>query len=404
MVPILFWISIIFIVYTYFGYPLLITLLAHIFPKKVSFQQTYPTITLLIAAYNEENIIEKKLRNCLELDYPKHKLQILVATDGSTDRTVSIIRTFASEGIEYTFIPERQGKMAAITRALTESKGDIIVFSDANNMYVRNTILELVKPFSDQTVGGVVGSKKIIKDNNNLGASEGLYWKYESFIQKQETSLGCCTAAQGEIFAIRKDLFTTPPSWVINDDAWIAWEIIKKDYRLVYKPEALSHERISPSAKDEIIRRKRINAGRFMMIKNMRKLLPWKKPLVTWQIISHKIFRPLLPFAMIGAFIFNMIAVFVPDQSHTTEIFWLSSPYNYVFFICQILFYILAYIGSFLKKGTVIQKALYLPTFLVNSNFAALSGFVGMLNASQTALWERVRRAEDKIEGVDHAE
>ncbi|HXD12047.1 MAG TPA: glycosyltransferase, partial [Anaerolineales bacterium] len=196
---ILFWLSMAGILYTYFGYPLLIAVLARLFPKAADLHEGTPTVTLLIAAYNEEDVIEGKIQNSVALEYPRNKLQILVITDGSSDRTPQIVNQHAAENVTLMHEPERRGKMAAINRALAAIESEIVVFSDANNYYQPQTLRKLLLPFGNSRVGATTGAKLIQKGDGSLGESESLYWKYESFIKSQESKLGSCTSAAGEI-------------------------------------------------------------------------------------------------------------------------------------------------------------------------------------------------------------
>lgn len=391
-----FWFCVITILYVYIGYPLLITLFAQLKPKpRYELQHDHnPSVTLLIAAYNEEEMLARKLENSLELDYPSDLLQILVAADGSSDRTPEIVKSMEDKGIELSYVPERGGKMAAINRAMPKVKGEIVIFSDANNLYTPNAIRELITPFVDSRVGAATGAKYIIKDERDLGSSEGLYWRYESFIKKQETRLGCSVGAVGEIFAIRRELYMTPLAGIINDDFFIATHIIKSGYRVIYRPEAKSFEPVSASAEDEVIRRTRIVAGRYQAIFMSRHLLPLRNPMVAWQIISHKFMRPLVPFAMIGAGIANIWMLIFPGNNDSMPLLSLTSPYNWIFLILQVCFYLAAIIGNYLVPGSKIRKLLYLPTFLVNSNFAALLGLYKYLRGTQTSKWQRVKRGQ----------
>ena len=393
IVAMLFWLCIGGILYTYIGYPILIFLLAKFRTKSKSFAQNYPPVTLLIAAYNEEKAIEGKIKNCLELDYQQGQLQILVVTDGSADKTPEIVKKYTGSGIELLHQPQRQGKMAAINRAMPSVRGEIVVFSDANNYYSPDTIKKLVSPFSDPAVGAVSGAKVIEKGDGNLGASEGAYWKYESFIKKQESRFGNCTGAVGEIFAIRKNLYISPPDHIINDDFYIAMQVLRQGHRLIYAPDAKSLERVSLTAQDEIIRRTRINAGRYQAIAMARHFLPFQRPILIWQIISHKFLRPMVPFFMIGAIILNILAVFNPAP--VKSLVYLSVPYNIVFLGLQFLFYALAFIGQRLldkNRQNKLMNLLYLPTFLTNSNLAAFKGFMRFVRGGQSHLWERIQR------------
>ena len=393
LIALLFWVSVGGILYTYFGYPVLIFLLAKMIHKPEAYQSYQPSVTLLIAAYNEEAVIEDKIKNSLTIEYPKELFQVLIVTDGSADKTPEIAKRYMNYGIEILHQPERRGKMAAINRALPNARGEIIIFSDANNYYQSDTIFKLIRPFGNAGVGAATGAKVIGQDDGNLGASEGLYWKYESFIKKQESRAGSCTSAAGEVLAIRKNLYSPPPDNIINDDFYIAMQIVRNGYRLVYVPEAKSVERVSPSAQDEIMRRTRINAGRFQAIAMARQILPFSRPLLVWQILSHKFLRPIVPFFMIGAALFNLLAVLFPP--HATGLWILSKPYNIIFLGLQILFYTLAWIGT--KAGNrgeqnKLVRIFYIPTFLTNSNLAALMGFFKFLRGGQSHMWERIQR------------
>ncbi|RJP51500.1 MAG: glycosyltransferase family 2 protein [Anaerolineaceae bacterium] len=393
VISLLFWLCVGGILYAYAGYPVLVFLLAKMKPAPPAYGEYHPCVTLLIAAYNEEREIEEKIQNCLALDYPASSLQILIVTDGSTDRTPEIVQSYATSRIELLHQTGRRGKTAAINRAMPSVRGEIVVFSDANNHYLPDTISKLVAPFRDPKIGAASGAKVIEKGDGSLGASEGAYWKYESFIKKQESRLGSCTSAAGEILAIRKDLYISPPDHIINDDFFIAMQIIRQGYRLIYVPEAKSMERVSPTAQDEIVRRTRINAGRYQAIAMTSRLLPLNSPLLIWQVISHKFLRLFVPFFMIGAAAFNLIAVIYPP--HTKSLALLGPPFGIILFGLQALFYALAIMGGqFPHQGerNRFLNLLYLPAFLTNSNLAALKGFSRFLRGGQAHLWERIQR------------
>jgi poly-beta-1,6-N-acetyl-D-glucosamine synthase len=391
MSGIFFWLSVLTILYAYFGYPMLVTLLARLRPHPKPYPEYLPNVTLLIAAYNEESVIKKKLENSLALDYPRERLQILVAADGSNDKTPEIVQAFAGQGVELSYDPARRGKLAAINRAMQKVRHEIIVFSDANNDYQPDTLQKLVQPFADPTVGGTTGSKNIIKTGSNLAEADGLYWRYESFLKEQENRLGCCIGVVGEIFAIRRDLYTHPPDKIINDDFFIALNLLKQGYRILYVPQARSSEKASQNEQDELIRRTRIVAGRYQAMTYSLSHLPFRQPLVVWQIVSHKFLRPLVPLAMILALLTNLAALALPASGSPAWIF-LAPPLAAWMLIAQLIFYLAAWLGMTFKPGGIIGKALYLPAFLVNSNYAALLGLIRYLTGKQTALWKKVSR------------
>ncbi|MGZ9234838.1 MAG: glycosyltransferase family 2 protein, partial [Anaerolineales bacterium] len=311
----LFWLSVLFILYVYLGYPLILTLLARLRRKPVGYSSYLPKVTLLIAAYNEQDVIASKLENALDMNYPREKLQIIVAADGSDDGTADLVKSFEPRGVELSYQPERRGKMAAINRAMPRVQNEIVLFSDANNLYDRDTLRELVKPFSDANVGAVSGSKNIIGSGDTLTKADSLYWRYESYIKVQETRLGSCTGVSGEILAVRHSLYQSPPDKVINDDVFIAFGVLRQGYRLIYMPSARSFERSSLTEKDEALRRTRIVAGRYQAMLMSAQLLPWRNPLLVWQIVSHKFMRPLVPLAMIMALGANLLALLIPSAS-----------------------------------------------------------------------------------------
>ncbi|QTA91880.1 glycosyltransferase family 2 protein [Desulfonema magnum] len=387
MIEILFWLFIFSILYTYFGYPALLALLARTRPEPKPYPLTTPSVTLLIPAYNEQAVIAQKIENSLALDYPPRQFQILVVNDGSEDRTAEIVRQYADACVELSHNDIRGGKMAAIQQAMALARGEIIVLTDATNFFERDAIHELVAPFADPDVGVVTGTKSILRGDGALGESEGLYWRYESFILRQETRLGCCTAATGDSMAIRRDLFEAPSHKAIGAiDFHLAMGIIRRGYRVIYASKVPSYERVSVSAKHEMERRSRIIAGRFQAIFMAWKILPLRRPLLVWQIVSHKFMRPLVPLFMIGALLTNLM---LAARSDTLLIYQ-------VLMIFQCAFYIMAVIGNGIERKNTMGKLLYLPTFLVNSNIAALVGLWRFLRGRQTPLWKRVPRREEE--------
>lgn len=385
---ILFWLSLFIIFYAYLGYPLLIALLAIIYKKRNIYVESFPSVTFIIPAYNEETYISRKLDNTLLIDYPHEKLQILVVADGSTDQTPEIVRVYKEKGIELSYIPDRNGKMAAIIRAMQFAKGEIVVFSDANNMYDIHAIRELILPFSDPTVGGTTGAKLILEDGRDLSSAEGLYWKYESFIKIQESKIDSCVSSVGEILAIRRDLFNPPTEKVINDDHYLILDLLCRGHKVIYTPRARSYEYVSETATDEVERRTRMNAGLYQTMFMSNKLLPLNRPLIAWQLISHKYFRALVPFALMLLLISNSLLLifnFETASFLTRNVFILS-------LWLQVIFYILALIGNKININSRIGKIFYLPTFLLNSNIATFMGFYKFITNKQTHLWKRVRR------------
>ena len=387
-----FWFCVLFIGYVYAGYPLIVALLARLRRKSGEYPSITPQVTILIAAYNEQDVIAAKLENTLALEYPHECLQILVAVDGSDDRTAEIVESFADRGVELSYDVRRRGKTVAINRAVPRLRHEIVVFSDANNMYEPDALLELVKPFSDPKVGAVTGSKNIREAADAHARADGLYWRYESFIKENETRLSSCTGVAGEILAIRRSLYQPPPNRVINDDFFIGMNVLRQGYRLVYAPEARSLEYSSLTERDEAMRRSRIVAGRYQAMLMAGELLPWRNPLLVWQIVSHKFMRPLVPLVMILALAATLAACIRPAPAEGLAWLYLSTPVNFIFLAAEFLLIALALFGGSLKDRGILGKLLYLPTFLVNSNLAAVLGLYSFFTGRQTALWKRARR------------
>jgi poly-beta-1,6-N-acetyl-D-glucosamine synthase len=391
----IFWFCIILIGYVYAGYPLILALLARLRRSPTRYAPVTPKVTLLIAAYNEEAVIASKLDNALSLDYPKDHLQILVAADGSDDHTADTVRGYSERGVELSYAAERKGKMAAINRALPLARNEIVLFSDANNLYEKNTLRELVKPFSSQEVGAVSGKKYILNGKDALSGADGIYWQYESFIKENETRLGSCTGVSGEILAVRRALYQPPPDEVINDDFFIGLNVLRQGYRLVYAPQAHSFEHSSMTEQDEAARRSRIVAGRYQAMFKAGSVLPWGQPLLIWQIVSHKFLRPLVPLMMLLAASASVAALIKPAQVSTNSWLYLARPYNWIFFGLQVVFYLLGWLGGRLRVRGMLGKILYLPTFLLNSNISALLGLYSFSRGQQTSLWKRARRRDE---------
>ena len=387
MIGALFWVSAGLVAYVYAGYPILITLAALMRHPRPWPEGPLPKVTLIVAAYNEQAVLAAKLSAILRLDYPRELLQIIVAGDGSNDSTADIARRFSDRGVELVHKPEREGKMAALDRAMTWATGEIIVFSDANNRFRPDAIRHLVAPFSADRVGMTVGYKTAIGDSG-LGFSEGAYWKYESHIRSMETRLGCTVGVNGEICSIRRNLLSPAPKGIITDDEWMAHSVIQAGYNVIFCPEAVSHEQISSSAAEENERRSRIVAGRYQVYGRTNRRIPWNRPLVAWMLISHKLLRPLVPLGMIGAALTSVLSVLIPADEG--GLLALAGGSGVAMLAAQLVFYGMAAAGPVLQP--VFGRLAYVPRFLVDSNVAALRGLWRHLTGGQSAAWVRASR------------
>lgn len=391
MFGILFWLSAATIIYVYLGYPILIAILAQTRKQQMFSTDFKPSVTLIFAAHNEAKVIANKLENTLALEYPRECLQILVVNDGSTDETAEIVKLYQDKGVELISFENRRGKLSALKDALHFASHEIILFSDADNFYPPDALIETVKYFSDPSIGAVSGGRNVIGDTS-LGKAEGLYWKYEEFIKRQESRIDSCVGVAGDLLAVRKNIYVAPPAGIINDDFYTALRVLQKGYRVVHAPQARSYHPVARSEQEEIERRTRMTAGRYQIIFSAWNILPFKKPFVLWQIISHKYLRLLLPVAMLVAVGANIMAFSGFGMMDAPAWLMLAAPYNWLFLLLQGLFYVAASIGLKFKFSGWIGKLLYVPTFLVNSNMAALRGLYRFMTSTQTVVWKKVAR------------
>lgn len=371
--------SVALIVYTFAGYPAAMAALARVRVRPVRKEADYePPVTLVIAAHNEEDVIRSRLENAFALDYPRERLEVLVAADGSSDRTADVARSVA--GTRVLHEPERRGKLAAMNRAADAASGEILVFSDANNHYSANAIRELVAPFADPAVGVVTGRKAIDDGTGRaLDRAEGLYWRYESKLKEWETSVGSVTAVAGEILAFRREAFPSPRPGTINDDFVQAMLVALDGWRVVYAPEAVSLERASATIGDEAVRRSRLVTGRWQALADLLPTAVRKNPGYALQVVSHKGLRPIVPFAMLAAALSNV--------SLSRERQWAR-----VLLALQAAFYVAAGAGWASERRGRRSRVLYLPYYFCRMNVATLEGATNYVTRRREAVWTRVQR------------
>ncbi len=335
-------------------------------------------VTIIVAAYNEEKVIEKKIKNILGLSYPKEKICVIIASDGSNDRTNEIVKKYESNNIKLIEFP-RMGKVNVLNNAVPRAKSGIIVFSDANTIYHSDALTKLVKNFEDHEVGCVCGKLILVNPNDvKSGEGEGFYWRFETWIKKAESGFGCVVGANGAIYAIRKSLFEKMPENVINDDFHISMKIMEQGYKVVYENDAVGIEEVAPDFKSEFSRHVRDGAGHYREIVHLASLLNPLKGRRFFTYLSHRVIRWIVPFLLIVAFVSNMLLVG-------------STGYK-TLFIIQSAFYIMAIAAFFMQKYEINIGIFNIPFFFISVNTALFIGFIKNMLNLQTVTWERTER------------
>lgn len=378
MAEIIFWFLVFLILYSYFGYLLVLIILGIIFKKETKKGEITPSISLLISVYNEEKIIQKKIENSLELDYPKDKIEIIIASE-SDDQTNQIIKRCKDKRIKLFIYPQREGKQYTIYRTIPRCRGEIIVFTDTNGLFKKDAIKKLVRNFVDAKIGCVSGQLKYVdSEKTSIGESEGIYWKYEIFIKSLESKIQSVLGVNGSIYAIRKKLYS-PLSKYRGDDFDLPIRIAQQGYGVVLESEAISTEEIYPETIKEFKRKVVIIGwhfrGALILLKNSFKK---NQLLLIFQLISHKILRWLVGFFLIFIFISNL--------------FLLKTTFYSFIFIGQIIFYSLAFLGYLYdKKGKKINRLINIIYYFCVINMAGLIGVIKAVFNKQKPTWKKMR-------------
>jgi cellulose synthase/poly-beta-1,6-N-acetylglucosamine synthase-like glycosyltransferase len=377
---IIFWLCLGLIIYTYLIYPLLIMIWARLFPQKIKIDKNYfPSVTMVIAAHNEENNLREKMNNCLELDYPPGKIDFMIGCDGSTDGTPDILQESTDPRIKAIIFSERRGKIAVLNDLMSKAAGEVTIFSDANTIYQTDAIKKLVQYFADPRVGGVCGKLQLINpDGNPGGEGEGLYWRFENQIKKAEGAIRSVISANGAIFAVRKELFRPlSVSLSLNDDLMTTLDILREHQRVIYEPDAAAAEYTSPNMEGEFARKIRISSQNFNAVPGLLTLLHPRYGFTALAIFSHKLLRWMVPFLGFGMLLTNLVL--------------LSRGGIYPFLmIGQSLVYggaLMGYLGDrlFGRSGPFIPFY-----YLAMINIAIVLGLWRSLTKTQEQTWKRV--------------
>ncbi len=379
------------IFYVLIGYPLIVAAAAMLVRRggqTIPGREWLPSVAVIIAAYNEEEVVEARIENLLALDYPSEKLSIVVAADGSSDRTAELARSFEDRGVQVLDGGPRQGKSAAINRAVRSASSDILVFSDANNTYDPDGLTNLTRPFATPRIGAVTGSKRVSRSTDHIGVGESAYWRYESFLKEAESRIGSCVGVNGEMLAIRRELVVEIPEEIINDDFFLAMHVLKQGFDIAYQASAVSWEPASLSASDDGLRRQRIVAGRVQALMMAHKLVPWRRPTIAWQVISHKLLRPAIPPLAVLGLAATVLAMGTSVKRGSERILPAFA------LVGQVSLYVAARMGRKSNSPGPIPKV---AAYLVDSNKSSFKGAMDFLRGDQDVLWEKAARRQPDV-------
>lgn len=378
-----FYISLFALLYTYAGYPLLVFLVSYIKPVHVKKALFTPEVTVLITAYNEESDIGAKIENTLALDYPKDKLEILVASDGSTDNTDEIVKSYAGKGVKLFRQEGRVGKTHTQNKAVERAGGEIILFSDATTSYAPGVLRAILPNFADETVGCVAG-KLIYVDYSESGVGEGAksYWNYETFIKENESRACSLIGVSGCLYAVRKSAYV-PMYAEACSDFLICTIVYRQGLRSIYEPSAVCTEQTNQQTGKEMKMRVRVISQTFTDLWRNREMLnPFAQGFYAIELFSHKVMRYAVPLFLLTLLLSTAFLAF-------------GSTFFALIFILQILFYAAALFGWLLEKAGSPLKIFAIPLYFVLANVASVIGFYKFLRGEKYASWEPIREKED---------
>ena len=388
----IFWICTFLVFYTYLGYGMLLWVLVKLKrivmgkPKKRALptdDDELPDVTFLVCAYNEQNVVDMKMKDIYQLDYPKNKLHIAWVTDGSSDNTNSYLKTYTD--VDIIFTPERKGKTAALNHGLSLVKSDITVMTDANTMVNPGAIKEIVRLMQDPKVACVAGEKRVMARHKGQAAAEGegLYWRYESALKRMDSELYSAMGAAGELNAIRTALYEPMPENALLDDFVMSMRMVDKGYKIAYSSNAYASEYGSANLQEESKRKRRIAAGGLQSCWWLRKMMnPFRKPIVAFQFISHRVLRwSITPFALMALIPLN-VALLLMKAGNVYTVIWLL----------QIIFYATALCGYIQEKRGNRSKLLYIPYYFLFMNMNVFAGIPYLRSHSKGGIWEKAKR------------
>ncbi|MFN2501409.1 MAG: glycosyltransferase family 2 protein [Pyrinomonadaceae bacterium] len=376
-----FWGCALLLAYVYAGYPVLVYLVSILFPRPVRRGSFQPSVTVLITAFNEEAAIRAKLHNTLKIDYPTDKLEIMVASDGSTDKTDSIVREFADRGVRLFRQEGRLGKTATQNNAVKHASGEIILFSDATTSYHPNVFHALLPSFADEQVGCVAGRLVYLDEKGtSVGHGARRYWSYETFLKSAESRACSLIGASGCLYAVRKSAYE-PMYPEACSDFLICTNIYRKGLRSVFEPDAICFEETNRLASEEMRMRIRVITQTFTDLWRNREMLnPFKSGLFALQLISHKLLRYTVPLVLL----LLLVSSIALARSSTFYILVLG---------LQMSFYFMALAGWIVDRAGHRLSVFAMPLYFVLANLASLLGFYKFLKGETYTRWDPIRES-----------
>jgi cellulose synthase/poly-beta-1,6-N-acetylglucosamine synthase-like glycosyltransferase len=373
-----FWISIGLLGYVYAGYPLIAALRAYLFPKVPRLGSIEPTVSIVVVGFNEADRICERIENLLALDYPADRLEIVVASDGSTDETAERAAAYRDAGVIVRSFATRRGKAAVLGTVVPTLRGEIVLFADARQRFEPETLRALVANFADPQVGAVSGELVLAACGQTAAAGHGtsFYWRYEKFIRSSEGRSDSTVGATGAIYAIRRSLFEPIPDDTILDDVVIPLRIVRKGFRVIFEPRARAYDWASSTAAQEFARKARTVAGTFQLFARERWLFNPRSNRLWFETMSHKALRLALPALHAAVFAASFLLLDL----------WIFR----VAFAAQSVFYAAALIGHAQRGAEKRSFVLTVPCAICLLCWATVVGFMRFLMKRQQATWERV--------------
>jgi cellulose synthase/poly-beta-1,6-N-acetylglucosamine synthase-like glycosyltransferase len=384
-IEILFYLICFLIINSFFLYPVVLYFVSRKYTGRITVHGFSPTVSILIAAHNEEKVIEERIKNISGLNYDLNKIEVFIGSDNSTDKTNEIL--IEQEKIYpwlHIFISEeRMGKAGILNEIFKKVNNQILVFTDANTQFHKDALKNMIEDFADDTIGGVCG--RLVLIDNEASRSEGVeeseYWKYETHIKKLEGRCGVLLSANGGIFAIRKELYEEIPTKnAVTDDLFVSLSVISRGYKFTYRYDALAYENTGKDLSAEYLRKVRFGATNFQTLIYFKKLLWAKNKFLSYNFFSHKVTRWFLPLFL---FLLLFISYFLTD-------------FNFIIhkvFYFQIIIYLLALCGYLLSLIKVRIPIFSIPYFFVVSNIAIAEGFIKFIRKKHSVIWKSTERS-----------